>query len=111
LAIIPKQRSIRPLQWPSPDKFERQYMKQQELDLIIDHDQPLIGFVEFYESNPAVQEVLTYRKLLKLIKANRAFFGDSVVTISSKTFLRKSFLERIYEWLAIKNPNNLPRAA
>lgn len=86
-------------------------MKQLTLNLQMNLDQPLIGLVEFYESSPAVQSALTYRDLLNLIKANREFFGDSVVTIGGETFLRKSFREHLDAWLSMKSPNNLPKAA
>ncbi len=86
-------------------------MKQQKLDLLMDLDQPLIDATSFHQSNPTVQGALTYRDFLELIKENRVFFGDSVVIIRNETFLRKSFRERLDEWLSTKTPNNLPKAA
>lgn len=86
-------------------------MKQLTLDLLMNLDQPLTGLVEFYESSPAVQAALTCRDLQNLIKANWEFFDDSVVITGGETFLRESFRERLNEWLDLKNPNNLPKAA
>lgn len=86
-------------------------MQQQTLDLLIDRNQPLMGIVEFYESNHVVQEALTCRDFLKLIETNREFFGGSVVIIRNGIFLRESFRERLDAWLATKNSNNQPKAA
>lgn len=87
------------------------HMQQQTLDLLMDLDQPLIGATSFYQSNPTAQGALTYRGFLELIKANREFFGDSVVIIHNEIFLRESFREHLDAWLPMKSPINLPKAA
>lgn len=86
-------------------------MKQKILNLEIDFSQPLIHWGEYYDLNAAVRSIWTRGSFLQLIKTNREFFGGSVVNLRSGTFLRESFSERLSEWLSVKKPNNLRKAA
>lgn len=86
-------------------------MKQQNLNIEIDFSQPLIHWVEYYDSNTAVRSIWTRGSFLQLIKTNREFFGDTVVNLRSGTFLRESFSDRLTLWLSEKRPNNLRKAA
>lgn len=81
-------------------------MQQQNLDLSIDLTQPLKHWAEFYDSNPAIQSIWTRGSFLQLLKTKRPFFGNSVVSLRSGTFLTMSFPSRLNEWLSIKKPNN-----
>lgn len=82
-------------------------MKQQTLNLSIDLKQPLKHWAEFYDSNPAIQSIWTRGSFIQLLKTKRQFFGDSVVSLRSGTFLTMAFPGRLNEWLSIKKPNNL----
>lgn len=86
-------------------------MQQQNLDLSIDLTQPLKHWAEFYDSNPAIQSIWTRGSFIQLLKTKRSFFGDSVVSLRSGTFLRESFSGRLSLWLSEKRPNNLRKIA
>ena len=86
-------------------------MKQQNLNIEIDFSQPLAHWREYYDSSPAVRSIWTRGSFLQLIKTNRQFFGDTVISLRSGTFLRESFAERLNSWLSEKRPNNLRKAA
>lgn len=86
-------------------------MEQQNLDLPIDLTQPLKHWAEFYDANPAIQSIWTRGSFIQLLKTKRPFFGDSVVSLRSGTFLTKSFPGRLNQWLSIKKPNNLNKSA
>lgn len=85
-------------------------MKQKKLNLEIDFSQPLNHWAEFYDTNAAVHSIWTRGSFLQVIKTNREFFGDSVISLRSGTFLRDSFSERLNLWLSGKRPNNLRNA-
>ena len=86
-------------------------MQQQNLDLSIDLTQPLKHWAEFYDSNPAIQSIWTRGSFIQLLKTKRPFFGDTVVSLRSGTFLTISFPGRLHEWLSQKKPNNLHKSA
>lgn len=86
-------------------------MKQENLDLLLDLSQPLIHWAEFYDSNTAIQSIWTRGSFIQLLKTKRQFFGDSVVSLRSGTFLTMAFPGRLNHWLSLKKPNNLHKLA
>ena len=82
-------------------------MKNLEAIKKLDLSKPLTHWRQFYDSNLAIQAIWTKGSFCQLLKTQRGFFGDTVATLRSGTYLTEQFPDQLSQWLSKKRPNNL----
>lgn len=73
----------------------------------LDLNKSLTHWSDFYDSSPAIQSIWTKGSFCQLLKSKRDYFGDSIASLRSGTYLTEAFSGQLDKWLSEKRPNNL----